>query len=191
MPKVNQAPAQTERRTSPRIACQLAMEYRVLTKSQHDMLRPLYLTVPTRLRESSSPTGLAQPAELSTASADQTTIQLLLALHEKMDALIGFLTHERLSGQSLEGLPVERAKCIELGTNGLRMAGYRRASAGDFLELSFRLPEGTTPAVRMMGQVVYEVAMSSQDERQAGIVCTAAHQEDRAAINRYIMQGQS
>src|SRR5207244_13115857 len=55
-----------------------------------------------------------------------------------------FLTHERLSGQSLEGLPVERAKCIELSANGLRMAGYRRASAGDFLELSFRLPEGPT-----------------------------------------------
>ncbi len=191
MPKVNQAPPQTERRAGPRTTCQLAIEYRVLTKSQHDMLRPLYLTVPTRLRESSSPTGLAQPTELSAASADQTVIQQLLALHEKMDALIGFLTHERLSGQSLDGLPVERAMCVELGANGLRMAGYRRAGAGDFLELSLHLPEGTTPAVTMIGQLVYEMTMSSQDEKQAGIVFTAAHQEDRAAINRYISHGQS
>src|SRR5438309_11064077 len=120
----DQGPSPTERRSSPRIKCQLTMEYRVLTKSQHDMLRPLYLTVPTRLRESSSPTGLPQPTELSAASADQTVIQLLLALHEKMNALIGFLTHERLRGQSLDGSPVERARCVELGANGLRMAGY-------------------------------------------------------------------
>src|SRR5436309_15169597 len=115
MPKVNQAPAQTERRNSPRIACQLAMEYRVLTKSQHDILRPLYLTVPTRLRESSSPTGLAQPTECSAASADQTVIPLLLALHEQMEALIGFVTDERPRGQSVDGPPVERAMGLELG----------------------------------------------------------------------------
>jgi hypothetical protein len=166
------------------------MEYRVLIKSQHDMLRPLYLTVPTRLRESSSLTAFAQPTELSTPSPDQTAIQLLLALHEKMDALIGFLTHERLSGQSLDGFPLEQASCVELSENGLRMTGYHRTSAGDFVALSLRLPVGTTPVVRMTGQVVYEITLSNQDQKQAGIVFTAAHQEDRAGINQYIVHGQ-
>src|SRR5256712_8967043 len=183
MPKVKQAPPQTERRASPRTTCQLAIEYRVLTKSQHDMLRPLYLTVPTRLRESSSPTGLAQPTELSAASADQTVIQQLLALHEKMDALIGFLTHERLSGQSLDGSPVERAMCVELGANGLRMAGYRRAGARHFLELSLRLPEGTTPAVTMFGQLAYEMTMSIQHEKQASRVLTSPPHPSRPRLD--------
>src|SRR5207302_9437120 len=129
----DQGPSQTERRSSPRIKCQLTLEYRVLTKSQHDMLRPLYLTVPTRMRESSSLTSFAQPTEQSTPSPDQTVIQLLFALHETMDSLIGFLTHERLSSQSLDSSPLERASCVELSESGLRMTGYRRASAGDFV----------------------------------------------------------
>jgi len=42
----------------------------------------------------------------------------------------------------------------------------------------------------MIGQVVYEITLSSQDQKQAGIVFTAAHQEDRAGINQYIVHGQ-
>jgi len=186
----DQGPSQTERRSSPRIKCQLTMEYRVLTKSQHDMLRPLYLTVPTRMRESSSLTSFAQPTEQSTPSPDQTVIQLLFALHEKMDSLIGFLTHERLSSQSLDSSPLERASCVELSESGLRMTGYRRASAGDFVDLSLHLLGGTIPVVRMIGLVVYEIALSSQDQKEAGIVFTAAHQEDRAGINHYMLHGQ-
>src|SRR2546428_14045623 len=103
-----------------------------------------------------------------------------------MDALIGFLTHERLSGQSLDGSPVERAMCVELGANGLRMAGYRRAGAGDFLELSLRLPEGTTPAVTMIGQLVYEMTMSSQDEKKAGDGFPAPPSEGPGGNKRFI-----
>src|SRR5207302_8024498 len=156
------------------------MEYRVLTKSQYDMLRPLYLTVPTRMRESSPLTSFAQPTEQSTPSPDQTVIQLLFALHEKMDSLIGFLTHERLSSQSLDSSPLERASCVELSESGLRMTGYRRASAGDFVDLSLHLPGGTIPVLRMIGLVVYEIALSSQDQKEAGVVFTARCHGDRA-----------
>ncbi|HZC80505.1 MAG TPA: hypothetical protein VE222_02095 [Nitrospiraceae bacterium] len=162
----------------------------MLTKSQHDLLRPLYLTVPTRMRKSFSLTGLAQASAPSTSTPDQTVIQLLLSLHEKMDALIGFLTHERLSGQSLDDSPLEQASCIELSENGLRMTGYRRASTGDFVDLSLHLPEGTAPSVKVMGQLIYEITLSGQDQKQAGIVFTAAHQEDRAGINHYMLHGQ-
>ena len=181
----NQGPAHTERRGSPRIKCQFSMEYRVLTKSQHDMLRPLYLSIPTRMRESSSRTVLAQPSKQSTPSPDQTVIQLLLALHEKMDALFGFLTHEPLSGLSLDDSPLERASCVELCENGLRMTGYRRTSVGDFIDLRLRLLGGPAPMVRAIGQVVYEITLSSQDQKQAGIVLTAVHHEDRAQLNHY------
>src|SRR5437879_13629951 len=134
------------------------MELRVLAKTHAGMLRPLCLTVPARMRESSSLPSFAQPTEQSTPSPDQTVIQLLFALHEKMDSLIGFLTNERLSSQSLDSSPLERASCVELSESGLRMTGYRRASAGDFVDLSLHLPEGTIPLVRMIGLVVYEIA---------------------------------
>lgn len=161
------------------------MEYRVLTKSQHDLLRPLYLSMPTRVRESFSQTLPAQSSAPSTSSPDQTVIQLLLALHEKVDALFGFLTHESLGALSCDDSPLERASCVELSENGLRMTGYRRASTGDFIDLSLRLLGGPAPAIRAIGQVVYEITLSSQDQKQAGIVLTAVHHEDRAQLNRH------
>lgn len=177
-----------ERRKAVRVEDRLPFEYQVLSEQEYERELKAF---------PNSPSGVEQielkypffswhyytPGESEEVTVvEQTILDLLISLNNKIDSLIRLLRKEK--DMEEEDLCYKDPSYVNISGAGMRFLSPKLIKKGSFLKLHICIPLFPSFIIPALGKVVW--TNKKGEDYEIGVEFTAIHEDDRDALIHYI-----